>query len=79
MALQPQCEEPRAASHNIDLLDLKEVCRFFGGLDPSTIYRGIAAKRYPAPIKVGPNTSRWLHSECKVALKAMKDARGTEQ
>ncbi len=71
MALQPQCEEPRAASHNTDLLDLKEVCRLFGGLDPSTIYRGIAAKRYPAPIKVGPNTSRWLRSECEAALQAM--------
>ncbi|MBR0705389.1 helix-turn-helix transcriptional regulator [Bradyrhizobium liaoningense] len=60
-----------AALRNDDLLDLKTVCAFFGGLDASTIYRGIAAKRYPAPIKVGPNASRWLRSECEAALAAM--------
>jgi predicted DNA-binding transcriptional regulator AlpA len=54
-----------------DLLDLKEVCRYFGNLDPSTIYRGISAKRYPSPIKVGPGSSRWLRSECDAALAAM--------
>lgn len=54
-----------------ELLDLKSVCRLFGGIDPSTVYRGIAAERYPAPIKVGPNTSRWLRSECEAALAAM--------
>jgi predicted DNA-binding transcriptional regulator AlpA len=54
-----------------ELLDLKEVCVFFGGLDPSTIYRGVSAKRYPAPIKVGPGSSRWLKSECIAALSAM--------
>jgi predicted DNA-binding transcriptional regulator AlpA len=60
-----------ATSREDELLDLKEVCSFFGNLDPSTIYRGIAAKRYPAPIKVGANTSRWLRSECQAALQAM--------
>jgi predicted DNA-binding transcriptional regulator AlpA len=58
-------------SRDDDLLDLKEVCRYFGGLDPSTIYRGIAAKRYPGPLKVGPGSSRWLRSECEAALQAM--------
>jgi predicted DNA-binding transcriptional regulator AlpA len=62
-----------------ELLDLKEVCHLFGGIDPSTIYRGIAAKRYPTPIKVGPNTSRWLRSECEVALEAMIAARRIAQ
>lgn len=74
MALQAQCEEPRAASHTTDLFDLKETCRFFGGnrpINPATLYRGINAKRYPAPIKVGPNASRWLRSECETALQAM--------
>jgi predicted DNA-binding transcriptional regulator AlpA len=60
-----------ATSREDELLDLKEVCVFFGGIDPSTIYRGITAKRYPAPIKVGPNTSRWFRSECEAALQAM--------
>lgn len=60
-----------AALREDELLDLKAVCAFFGGLDASTIYRGIPAKRYPAPIKVGPNASRWLRSECEAALAAM--------
>ncbi|MHC2466708.1 putative DNA-binding transcriptional regulator AlpA [Bradyrhizobium embrapense] len=74
MTLHPQCEEPCAASPPPDLLDLPAVCRFFGGnepLHPATIYRGCAAGRYPPPIKVGPNTSRWLLSECKAALAAL--------
>ena len=62
-----------AALREDELLDLKEVCRYFGNVDASTIYRGIAAlpPRYPAPIKVGPNTSRWLRSECEATLQAM--------
>ena len=70
--------EAAAASREDELLDLKAVCRYFGGLDPSTIYRGIAAKRYPAPIKVGPNASRWLRSECEAALQAMIAGRAAQ-
>ena len=54
-----------------DLLNLKATCLFFGGIHSATLYRGIPARRYPAPIKVGPNTSRWLRSECEAALQAM--------
>jgi predicted DNA-binding transcriptional regulator AlpA len=54
-----------------ELLPLKEVCRLFGGIDASTIYRNIHRGVIPAPIKVGPNTSRWLRSECEAALAAM--------
>jgi predicted DNA-binding transcriptional regulator AlpA len=63
--------EATAALRHDELLDLKEVCAFFGGLDASTIYRGIKAGRYPSPIKVGANASRWLRSECSAALQAM--------
>jgi predicted DNA-binding transcriptional regulator AlpA len=61
-----------------DLLDRAEVCRYFGGTRPinaATLYRGIAAGRYPGPIKVGPGSSRWLRSECEVALARMVEAR----
>jgi predicted DNA-binding transcriptional regulator AlpA len=61
-----------------DLLDRREVCRFFGGtkpLDPATLYRGIRVGRYPTPIKVGPGSSRWLRSECEAALAAMAQER----
>jgi predicted DNA-binding transcriptional regulator AlpA len=54
-----------------NLLDITEVCTFFGGLDPSTIYRGIGVGRYPRPVRVGANTSRWLRSECEQALAGM--------
>jgi len=63
-----------------DLLDVKETCRFFGGSRPinvATLYRGISAKRYPAPIRVGANSSRWLRRECEAALQAMIERRRT--
>jgi predicted DNA-binding transcriptional regulator AlpA len=61
-----------------DLLDLKEACRFFGGsrpLNAATLYRGVRLGRYPAPIKVGPNASRWLRSELDAALQSMISTR----
>jgi predicted DNA-binding transcriptional regulator AlpA len=54
-----------------DLLDCKATCAFFGGINAATLYRGIRAGRYPAPIKIGPNISRWLRSELSAALAAM--------
>jgi predicted DNA-binding transcriptional regulator AlpA len=62
----------------MELLDRVEVCRLFGGskpIDPATLYRGIKAKRYPPPVKIGPNSSRWLLDECVASLEAMKGAR----
>ena len=62
----------------IELLDRREVCRFFGGtkpLDPATLYRGIRKGRYPAPVKVGPGSSRWLRAECEAALAQMAEGR----
>jgi predicted DNA-binding transcriptional regulator AlpA len=56
-----------------ELLDLRAVCRFFGGtrpLHPATLYRGIKAGRYPKPVKIGPGASRWLRVECESALQA---------
>jgi predicted DNA-binding transcriptional regulator AlpA len=61
-----------------DLIDKREVCRLFGGskpIDASTLYRGIAAKRYPKPVKVGPGSSRWLRSEVDACLRQMTEAR----
>jgi predicted DNA-binding transcriptional regulator AlpA len=62
----------------MELLDRREVCRYFGGsrpLDSSTLYRGIKAGRYPKPIKVGPGSSRWSREECEAALEAMAGGR----
>ena len=60
------------------LMDRGEVCRYFGGsrpLNAATLYRGIRQGRYPRPVKVGPGSSRWLRSECELALQAMVDGR----
>jgi predicted DNA-binding transcriptional regulator AlpA len=60
-----------------ELLDRREVCRFFGGtkpLDPATLYRGIRKRVFPAPVKVG-GSSRWLRAECEAALAQMAEGR----
>jgi predicted DNA-binding transcriptional regulator AlpA len=61
-----------------DLLDLRAVCALFGGtrpINPATLYRGIRLGRYPAPIKIGPGSSRWLREECDAVLAGMVEAR----
>jgi predicted DNA-binding transcriptional regulator AlpA len=61
-----------------DLMDKGEVCLYFGGskpINPATLYRGIRKGRYPRPVKVGPGSSRWLKSECELALRSMVEGR----
>jgi hypothetical protein len=62
------------------LLSQTETRTFFGGehrpIHYSTLYRGIAAGRYPPPVRVGPNSVRWLLSECRTARQKMMEARG---
>jgi prophage regulatory protein len=53
------------------LLNRSDVCRLLGGISASSLYRGIAQGRYPAPVKVGPNSSRWLLEEVEAALAVM--------
>jgi len=58
-------------SNDEKMMTQAATCAFFGGDRPihySTLYRGIAAGRYPKPVRVGPNISRWLRSECQAAL-----------
>ena len=65
-------------SERCGLLDRAEVCRLLGGtrpINPSTLYRGIREGRYPKPIRVGPNSSRWLRAECEAVLRKMTEAR----
>ena len=73
-----QLAEVHNAHSPPDLMDVTAVCAFFGGskpLDQSTLYRGIAAKRYPRPIYVGAKAVRWLRCECEATLAAMIAAR----
>jgi len=66
---------PHEWQSEMELLPKSAVCRLFGNINPSTLYRGIRAGRYPKPIRVGPNSSRWLLAECQAALRAMVEAR----
>jgi predicted DNA-binding transcriptional regulator AlpA len=59
---------------NDEMMTLNATCAFFGGDKPihySTLYRGIAAGRYPKPVHIGPNSARWIKSECLKAVLAM--------
>jgi hypothetical protein len=62
-----------------EMMSLDATLRFWGGDDKpihySTLYRGIAAGRYPKPIHIGPNTVRWVRSECQEARKRMMEER----
>lgn len=56
---------------DLTLLDRDEVCRLFGGTKPinaATLYRGVNAGKYPAPVKDG-SRSRWLKGECEAVLR----------
>lgn len=59
------------------LLDLRQVCEFFGGkgapFDPSTIYRGIKRGIYPKPFKASLQNNRWKLSECQAALQVLQE------
>jgi predicted DNA-binding transcriptional regulator AlpA len=81
MHTRTQREATTHASRDDELLDLRTVCVVFGGnrpLHPATLYRGIRKGRYPAPIKVGPGSSRWLRSECTAALQSMIAGRAAQ-
>lgn len=40
------------------LWDCATTCAFFGGIDTSTLYRGMSAGRYPRPVLVSANVRR---------------------
>jgi predicted DNA-binding transcriptional regulator AlpA len=60
-----------------ELIGRDDVCRMLGGIDPSTLYRGIAAKKYPAPIKDG-SRSRWLKGEIETVVLGLIAARDSK-
>ena len=56
----------------MDLLRVKEVCRFFGGINPATLYRGIRKGRYPQ--RLAPALAAGC-AECEAALAQMAEGR----
>jgi predicted DNA-binding transcriptional regulator AlpA len=78
MSVTEVTDRPTLSGNEVVLLNRREVCAFFGGtrpIDASTLYRGIRVGRYPAPIHVGPGSSRWLREECEAALQSMISGR----
>lgn len=66
-----------AAANNDQLIDIREVCRFWGGnkpINPATLYRQVAQQKHPAPIKVG-GLSRWSLVELCAERQRRMDAR----
>jgi len=61
----------KARQGNLRLWDAATTCAFFGGIDVSTLYRGMDAGRYPRPVLVSAHVARWLASECEAALERM--------
>jgi predicted DNA-binding transcriptional regulator AlpA len=57
------------------LWDRATTLAFFGGINVSTLYRGIHSGIYPRPVNVSNNVVRWLADECHASLARMIDAR----
>jgi predicted DNA-binding transcriptional regulator AlpA len=57
-----------------ELIPIDQVCKLAGGedqpLNPATIYRGIKAGIWPKPVRIGPNTVRWIKAEVISTIKA---------
>ena len=63
-----------------DLVQFRDRLReLIGGnetpIDKSTLYKGIRVGRFPAPIKLGTQTSRWLRSEILACLEKAASSR----
>jgi hypothetical protein len=60
-----------------DRIDAAGACRLIGGdespIDKSTLYRGIAAGRYPAGFHVSPNVVRWSHTKVEAAIQKLAE------
>jgi predicted DNA-binding transcriptional regulator AlpA len=71
----PGNNQPDTSANSIrgppHLWDRPTVLAFFGGIDVSTLYRGVRSGRYPRPVNVSSNVVRWLADECESALARM--------
>jgi predicted DNA-binding transcriptional regulator AlpA len=69
--MRKQSSTKPAVPDNPRLWDRNTTRAFFGGIDVSTLYRGMAKGRYPRPVFVSANVVRWLADECETALDRM--------
>ena len=54
--------------NNDRLITIKETGIILGGRSRASIYRDIADGRLPRPVKTGPNSVRFWHSEVMAAV-----------
>lgn len=72
--------EPGVMATDIELVDADEACRILGGSRPlnrATLYRGVASRRFPKPIRVNMS-SRWVRAELLAVLRALISERDTQ-
>ena len=69
-AAKPRTSE-KVRQGNPRLWDSETTRAFFGGIDISTLYRGMAAGRYPRPVLVSEHVARWLAEECETCLERL--------
>lgn len=64
-----------AARAQDTMLTADEVCVFFTGptkpMTHTSLYRGIRVGKFPKPIHISRNLSRWRLSDCQSALDAL--------
>ncbi|PBB79069.1 hypothetical protein CK218_22225 [Mesorhizobium sp. WSM3879] len=60
------------------LVDEPEACRILGNIHRATLHRGIAARRFPKPLKIGPGSNRWRDDELYAVLARADAARSPE-
>jgi predicted DNA-binding transcriptional regulator AlpA len=64
------------------LLAQEATLAFIGGTEPihpASLFRGIRDGRYPRPVKIGPNSNRWVLGELREAQRRMVAADRTRK
>ena len=67
-------ENEAAQMENLKLIPIDTVCQTVG-VSPATLYRLIAAGRFPAPIKIGVRAARWRSDEVRAHIERLSEAR----
>ena len=61
-------------SEEIRLLNAKDVCRL-AAVSHATLYRLVKAGRFPKPLRVGPQVSRWRSDEVMAHIERLSAER----
>jgi hypothetical protein len=65
-----------------ELIDIKEVCREFGGtkpVHPSSVYRGIQRGEIDEPFHPTPGISRWARNRIREQARGLNSNGGDRQ